>query len=392
MALDITITKNGIIQPSASEIREEYEQMFTSIWGSKINLDPSSKQGQLITSLTTMKIESNAKFARALQSFNPKTAENDEESGLYWQDAIGNIYGMQRQQATHTSVLCNISGRAGTIIPNTAQAISDDGDIFQIAQSVTIPLSGQVSVYFYAVKSGAIEVVSNSIDTIYTPVVGWDSINNSSGGVTGKDIESREDFETRRENLLARYSTNQVDSIRAELLTVDGVVRCLVKENDDDNSATVQGVALPAHSVYCIVDGGSSNDVGSAIRLRKSGGCSTSGSVEYNDDYGTIYYDVPTSVPVEVVVNATQTDSTPEDIEDTIKDILVENMSTSGSNLLGIGETLSVGRFFKALSSLDIYLTSITVCKVGGVAGSEVSFKLNEVASLSASNITVNIV
>lgn len=391
MAFDLIFSNNGIEQPSASAIREELEQMFISIWGNQINLDASSKQGQLITSLTTIILEKNASIAKAVQSFNPKTAENDSESGMYWQDAIGNIYGMERIGATYTTVLCNLSGRVGTVIPSSAQAISTNGDIFKITQSVTIPSSGQISVYFTAVESGAIPADAGSVDTIYTPVVGWDTVNNTSPGVIGSGIESREDFENRRVALLGRYSTNQVESIRAELLSVEGVIRCSVRENDTDNAVTVQGVSLPAHSVYCVVEGGELNAVGSAIRLKKSGGCSTSGSQTYNDSYGSIYYDIPSYTPVRVVVNATETDTTPADIVDTIKSLLVSDMSNDSTNLIGIGETLYAGRFYKVLSGLDVNLTSITVGLVGGAQSGSVSFNLNQVASLSAENITVNL-
>lgn len=391
MAFDLIFSNNGIEQPSASSIREELEQMFISIWGNQINLDASSKQGQLITSLTTIILEKNASIAKAVQSFNPKTAENDSESGMYWQDAIGNIYGMERIGATYTTVLCNVSGRVGTVIPETAQAISTNGDIFKITQSVTIPSSGQISVYFTAVESGAIPADAGSVDTIYTPVVGWDTVNNTSSGIIGSGIETREDFENRRVALLGKYSTNQVESIKAELLSVSGVVRCIVKENDTDNAVTLQNISLPAHSVYCVVEGGSLNDIGSAIRLRKSGGCSTSGSQSYSDSYGTIYYEIPSYTPVSVVINATETDTTPADIVDTIKSLLVSDMSNDSTNLIGIGETLYAGRFYKVLSGLDVNLTNITVGLVGGSQSGQVSFNLNQVASLSAENITVNL-
>lgn len=391
MAFDLIFSNNGIEQPSASSIREELEQMFISIWGNQINLDASSKQGQLITSLTTIILEKNASIAKAVQSFNPKTAENDAESGMYWQDAIGNIYGMERIGATYTTVLCNVSGRVGTVIPETAQAISTNGDIFKITQSVTIPSSGQISVYFTAVESGAIPADAGSVDTIYTPVVGWDTVNNTSSGIIGSGIETREDFENRRVALLGKYSTNQVESIKAELLSVSGVVRCIVKENDTDNAVTLQNISLPAHSVYCVVEGGSLNDIGAAIRLRKSGGCSTSGSQSYSDSYGTIYYEIPSYTPVSVVINATETDTTPADIADTIKSLLVSDMSNDSTNLIGIGETLYAGRFYKVLSGLDVNLTSITVGLVGGAQSGSVNFNLNQVASLSAENITVNL-
>ena len=66
-------------------------------------------------------------------------------------------------------------------------------------------------------------------------------------------------------------------------------------------------------------------------------------------------------------------------------------MSNDSTNLIGIGETLYAGRFYKVLSGLDVNLTSITVGLVGGAQSGSVSFNLNQVASLSAENITVNL-
>ena len=392
MAFDLSFTNNGIIQPSASSIRSGLEQMFVSIWGNKINLDPSSKQGQLITSLTTIILEKNSKIAKALQSFDPKTAENDAESGLYWQDAIGDIYGMERKQATHTSVLCNITGRKYTVIPADAKVISDNGDIFQISQSVTIPLSGGISVYFNAVEGGAIPADAGSINTIYTPVVGWDTVSNTSSGVIGVDFESREAFEMRRIALLAKNSTNQVDSIRSELEQVEDVLRYRVEENDTDDVSRIQDVNVDPHCVYCIVENGDINEIGAAIRRKKSGGCSTMGNQEYNDEYGTIYFDRPTLVPIEVEVTAVEMENTPSNIVDQIKDILVENMSAGHTDSIKIGENVYVGRFYKALSGLDVSLQDIELSINGGAQALHLDMKLNMVATLDASDITVNIV
>lgn len=390
MAFDLDFTNAGIVIPSASEIKEELEAMFVQVFGSNISLDASTPQGQLITSLTTIIAEKNANVARVYNSFNPVTAKNDAESGLMWQDAIGNIYNMKRIPATNSTVVCNISGAGGTVIPNTAEAISVNGDIFRIKEAVTIPEAGQISVVFVAKESGAIAVGVNSVNRIYTPVVGWDTVNNPSGGTIGQPAENREHFENRRIEQLGRYSSSMIESVLSYVEAVDGVSDVIVRENDTDNNKTIQGFVLSPHSCYVCVKGGNNAKIGEAIRNSKSGGCATNGSTQYVDNYGTILFDRPTEVAMTVQVTAVKTENTPDDIEDLIKSDLVNNilgLDSLGSPLR-IAETCYVGRLFNALAGLEINLINIQI-KTTGDYGNKAEFNLNQLGTLSADNIEV---
>lgn len=390
MAFDLEFTNAGIVIPSASEIKEELEAMFVQVFGSNISLDASTPQGQLITSLTTIIMEKNANVARVYNSFNPVTAKNDDESGLMWQDAIGNIYNMTRIPATKSTVVCNISGAGGTVIPNTAEAISVNGDIFRIKEAVTIPEAGQISVVFVAKESGAIAVGANSVNRIYTPVVGWDTVNNPSSGTIGQPAENREHFENRRIDQLGRYSSSMIESVLSYVEAVDGVSDVIVRENDTDNNKTVQGFVLSPHSCYVCVKGGNNAKIGEAIRNSKSGGCATNGSTQYVDNYGTILFDRPTEVAMTVQVTAVKTENTPDNIEDLIKSDLVNNilgLDSLGSPLR-IAETCYVGRLFNALASLEVNLTNIQI-KTTGDYGNKAEFNLNQLGTLSADNIEV---
>lgn len=390
MAFDLDFTNAGIVIPSASEIKEELEAMFVQVFGSNISLDASTPQGQLITSLTTIIAEKNANVARVYNSFNPVTAKNDAESGLMWQDAIGNIYNMTRIPATNSTVVCNISGAGGTVIPNTAEAISVNGDIFRIKEAVTIPEAGQISVVFVAKESGAIAVGANSVNRIYTPVVGWDTVNNPSGGIIGQPAENREHFENRRIEQLGRYSSSMIESVLSYVEAVDGVSDVIVRENDTDNNKTIQSFVLSPHSCYVCVKGGNNAKIGEAIRNSKSGGCATNGSTQYVDNYGTILFDRPTEVAMTVQVTAVKTENTPDNIEDLIKSDLVNNilgLDSLGSPLR-IAETCYVGRLFNALAGLEINLINIQI-KTTGDYGNKAEFNLNQLGTLSSDNIEV---
>lgn len=390
MAFDLVFTNTGIVIPSASEVQEELEAMFVQVFGSGISLDASTPQGQLITSLTTIIMEKNANVAKVYNSFNPVTAKNDAESGLMWQDAIGNIYNMTRTPATNSTVTCNIVGVPNTIIPNTAEAISTNNDIFRIKQAVTIPAGGQISVEFVAKESGAIAVGANSVNRIYTPIVGWDTVNNPSGGTVGKPAENREQFENRRIEQLGRFSSSMIESVLSYVEAVDGVSDVIVRENDTDNNKTIQGFVLSPHSCYVCVKGGNNAKIGEAIRNSKSGGCATNGSTQYVDEYGTILFDRPTEVAMTVQVIGFKTENTPDNIEDLIKTDLVNNILglDSAGVPLGIAETCYVGRLYNALASLKVNLTNIQI-KTTGNYGNKVEFNLNQLGTLSADNIEV---
>ena len=393
MAFELTFTDNGIIQPTASEVRNELADMFTSVFGTDLVTEPTSPQGQLITSLTTIILEKNAKMMEVINAFNPANAKNDKVSGLNWQDAIGNIYLLTRKPATSTSVNCIIGGRSGTVIPATAKAISTNNDIFQISQSVTIPDSGTVTVQFLSVAKGQIPASVNTINRIYTPVVGWDTVNNPSVGILGNDIESRESFEARRKNQLSRYSSSLLDSIKANIAGIDNVTRFKITENDTDQTVSIQSVNLKPHSIYLVVEGGIDNEIGRAIRVSKSAGCSTNGSRSYSDEYGTLYFDRPQEVPMYVTVNGYYTSTTPDTIKEDIKKVLIDNVlgNDERDDALDIAESCFVGRFFNALSGLDVSLSSITVGKSSDSQSGSVSFNLNQVGTLSSANIVVNL-
>lgn len=382
MAYDLTFTNKGVEIPSADSVKAELQQMFVDAFGSEINLDDSTPQGQLIVSLATIIMDKNNNLMQIINAFNPNTVKNDEVSGLAWQDALGMIYGLTRKEASKSSVNCVVSGVAGTVIPSNAQAISVNNDLFKISQETVIGDNGQANVVFYSVESGEIPVEANSINRIYTSVVGWDTINNPSSGILGGKAETRAEFERRRVEQLGRYSSSMLESVLASVEAVENVVDVVVAENDTDNNKQVQGVNLAPHSIYVCADGGNNQDIAKAIRNSKSGGCGTNGTTEVIDGYGVIKFDKVTADAVTVDVTVSKTSRTPADFEDKIKDALIASVDS-----LKIGESLYSGRLYYALGGIDINIVSLTVNDT-----SKVDFYLNQKASLDASSINIEVV
>ena len=390
MSFDLTFTESGVVAPSAAEIKTDFQDLFKQIFGVEVSLDDSSMIGQLITALTKIVYDKNNQLLFIINQFNP------ENSSGMWQDALAKLYFLDRKAATASTVICECIGAQGTVLEgkssaNPAKAKNSNGDIFVCVDGGTIPASGTISLAFESEKTGEISVPANSVNSIYTQVVGWDSVNNPSSGVVGTEVENQFNFEERRKKSLALNSVGNLESVYAAVFDVEGVTDCLVEENDEDSPITVGGVTIKAHSIYVCVNGGDSDDIAKAIKLKKSGGCATTGNIEVYIDNAIIPIRFDRATDVDVYVNVSVVDSITPSVEAQIKQIILDNFN--GTDETGkratIGETIYASRFYAPLTNAGINLSNILVGLSSPASSLSVSFNYNEMPVLSAENITV---
>ncbi len=134
MTANLTITDTGIVSPTTDEIKTDIQGIFINAFGSDLSLDDSTPQGVLIDGLAQMKQASNSVLLYLANQFNPEYA-----SGIF-QDALANLYFIQRKSATHSIVTCRCIGVNGTVLNGLpddnfpdrvpAMAQSTNGDIF----------------------------------------------------------------------------------------------------------------------------------------------------------------------------------------------------------------------------------------------------------------------
>ncbi len=154
------------------------------------------------------------------------------------------------------------------------------------------PAGGTFSVVFEAEVAGSTQVIIGQLDEIAEPVSGWTAVDNIAAGATGDQREEDDELRIKRENELAAAGSTNTDAIRAGLLTLSGVIDARVTEN-------VTGVVvggLKRHSVYCILRGGTSSEIGQNIYDNKGAGIDTNGilsnSIEDSQgEFHTIYHD-----------------------------------------------------------------------------------------------------
>jgi len=115
---------------------------------------------------------------------------------------------------------------------------------------------------------GVRAVDAYTLDTIATPITGWDSITQSVSGANGTDTETDTALRLRRLRQM-RSGTATEDAIRNALLRVDGVSFADVTSNRE-NDTDAEG--RPAHWLECVVEGGNDTAVASAIWTTAPGG------------------------------------------------------------------------------------------------------------------------
>lgn len=388
----LQFTDAGVIAPKTSEIRTDVQQMFVQAFGEDLNLDSSTPQGYLIDTITNIIANQNAAMLYLVNQFNPSFA-----SGIY-QDAIGNLYYLQRKGATPTIIQCICTGLPGTVIPGldnpsgAAQAQNGDGNIFVCTSSGTIPPSGSISLQFQSADVGPIPAPANSVNRIYKQIQGWDTVNNPAAGVLGTIAETRDEYEQRRKNSLALYATGSKEAVYSKVYNVENVSDVIVVENDSSEPATIQGVPLVRNSIYVIASGGENEDIAMAIRNGKSAGCATNGkvSVMLPGTYIPILFDRPINENVFIKVEVARNDNLPENYEELIKNAVVNNfVGKSGAQAITIGQTIYASRFYCPITALGIDVLSIQISKDNATWGELLSFNLNELPTTDAQNITV---
>jgi len=279
------LDQDGLTLKTSQEIKEELEAGYRNIYGSSINITPDAPDGQKIAMLLQMALDNRDMLQQIYSSFNPNNAVG---TVLDQRVAINNI---QRISGDFTLVPVDITvDRALELKGLDAQANDPDatdaftiqdngGNKFLLVDTHTF-VAGQFnkSLIFRSQKVGALEVTVNTIQTQVTIVLGVTNVNNSSGVLTqGEEQESDPELRLRRERSVAKPSSSYVDSIRAEIFSKENVIDCLVFENVAD---VPDADGIPAHSIWAIVEGGSSDDIAQAIYDKKSDGSGMKGSIE----------------------------------------------------------------------------------------------------------------
>lgn len=215
----------GFVAPTEQQILAGVLADFNAAFGGNLNPALNTPQGQLASSLTSVIGLNNDLLLALFNGVDPAFAFGQ------LQDAIARIYFLTRNAAQSTSVTATCVGLPGTIIPQFALAVAEDGNTYYATSGGTIPLAGSVSLAFACSLTGPVACPANTLNAIYQAISGWDSINNPTDGAVGNDVETRAAFEFRRQQSVALNSVGMLASIRGAVLAVPNVLDVYTTEN-----------------------------------------------------------------------------------------------------------------------------------------------------------------
>lgn len=377
------LTDTGIIVADTSSTLAEVQDEFKAIFGNDIDLNPAGVIGLLI-SQEVLTRDSVARYSALLANqINPNFA------GGIFLDAIAKLTGLSRQQATYSTITAVLTGTPGTVISAGTRAQTTNNDVFALTTTVTIGTDGTVSATFQAEVLGAIPVLANTLTKILDTTLGLDSINNPTAGTLGLTTQTDLEFRTLRNNTLSIYGQGTIDAISSALYNVLNVQSLQGRENTADTTTIIDTISMKPHSIYFCVNGGLDSDVANAIYQNRSAGSDFNGStiVPITSKSGqiiNILFDRPTVISLLAKITVRISGSaTSAQISQAIED---------HAKTFKVGVNVSAFELVSAAAQISgVYVVSseIAPADTGIYQTSEITININEIASLTASGITV---
>ena len=347
---EIQFTTTGLILPAEQEILDGVLEDFNEAFGGQLSFDLSTPQGQLATSITAIIANKNSQIAYLVNQFDPRHAMG------FFQDALGEIYFIERKPGTPTVVNVVVNGLSGTIIPAGTQCQDTNGNVYQFLQQVTIGPSETANGQVENTVVGPIPCLSGTLNVISQSIIGWDTVNNLSDGILGTNIESRRDFERRRYNSVAVNSAGILGSILGSVFTIINVLDVKVLNNYSNAPIVINGVNLIANSVYVSVYSENWTHslrelVAEAIFNKISVGCATNGAttiqVPYLDQFEPISFQETTPLDVYYKIEISSNPLLPSDIANQIQTAMADAFDE------GIGAFIAANQFYSVILSVS---------------------------------------
>jgi uncharacterized phage protein gp47/JayE len=394
----VQFTDAGLVLPTESAILAGVQADINAAFGGGVNPALETPQGQLASSTTAIIGDKNNLFALYVNEVDPDFAAGR------MQDAIAQIYFLDRNPATPTAVVATCVGLPGVQIPVGAQAKATDGNLYVCTQAGTIPVSGSIDLNFACVADGPIACPAGSLNQIYQSIPGWDTINNAADGTVGSNVESRADFEFRRKQSVALNAVNSLQSIYANVLSVTDVLDAYVTENTTGAPITVGGMTLVGHSIYVAAVGGAAADIALAIWNKKSLGASYNGNTSFTvtDTVGydfpypsyVVTWETPIALPIMFAVQIANNPSLPSNIIALVQAAIIASFNgTDGGTRARIGSTIFASRYYGNIVALGPTVSILSLL-LGPTTPTLASYTvpINNAPTIDASDITVTLV
>jgi hypothetical protein len=388
-----TFDDTGITLDSLSEVRTGLIAKFKAKFGDNIKTDDKSVFGQLIGIFAEVISDQNDLIQKAVNAFNPLVA-----SGAAL-DNLVSMNGIRRKSSEYSTVVlkCTANTRGCTIPAGSIVSNPETGDKFITDIELVLTSSADGTVSATAQVAGDIAGGIGSITKIETPVLGWQECTNEAIVTVGKDRETNIELRLRRRMASGKTGLCSVSSLYTALFNLDNVTNVAVYDKEDP----IYG--LPANYVWCVIRGGSDNEIAETLFNNIAGGILTFGSssVVYSDsvtgkDY-TMLFSRASELQLRLKIDITTTKAFPSNGYDLIKQNLIDFIEgryimPDGTTAEGItiGDSILFSRLFTPIMAVPgHYINHIALSfDADPELQSNLSTGKNEIATLAAEDIT----
>jgi uncharacterized phage protein gp47/JayE len=210
------VTADGISAPAFADILTGLQSDFRAIYGSDIYIDPDSQDGQMIALYALAQSDTNDATIAAYNSFKPSSAVG---AGL---SSTVKVNGIRRLVASNSTAPGTVVGQVGAVISN-GTVKDENGNIWNLPASVTIPPAGQIDVTVTAQSLGAIAAASGTINKINSPQYGWQSFTSTADATPGAPIEIDATLRRRQAVSTSLSATTPLATLQGALSNLAGV-------------------------------------------------------------------------------------------------------------------------------------------------------------------------
>lgn len=415
------ITPQGIIGKSLNEYLVDIEGKLLAI-DSNWNIDPDSPDGQKNGIDAEAMANMDEGIVAAYRSKDPASAVGEALND------IGAISGVPRQLATYSVAPVTLTGTPTSIIPATVSVVRSraDNTAWTLNAAVVIGVGGTGTGFVTCTTAGRVVAGAGELTIIGTPTAGWSSVTNPTAATQGQPEESDAEYRIRRSESVSKPGSNMVDNMEANVKAVKTVTTARVLENYLD---TPDENGIPGHCLAIIVNGGSDDEVGEAIRQKKNQGCGmfprwNEQTETWVDPQGSngilVYVESPVTGLVNPItfqraiaksiyasVKIQRKGILPGNINELVIQAIIADATKSlfeGNSLIGfnqggydIGEVVPVGRLYTPVNKVlglygDSYVTEITIgTSAGSLSAATIQPAYNELATFDEDNIVVTV-
>jgi uncharacterized phage protein gp47/JayE len=381
-------TAQGVSVRTFDEIFESLSDQLKAIYGSDINLDQDTPDGQLIGIFAKAILDLETFGLQLYSEFDPDFARGQLLNKLI------KLVGINRRAATRSQVDVDIvTDRALTLAAGFTVADGNEQNWITLASQSLV--NGSNTITLFAEDFGEIEAEANTITEPVTIVLGVASVTNPLAATPGIDEESDEDLRIRRNNSLENAAYSTVGGLVAKLGEITNVTDAVVYENDTN---VVDSDGIPAHGIWALVEGGDIQDIAEILAKNKTAGTAMKGTINeiYEEtivrpDSSTFVilhnmkFDRPTDVPVYVTLTVTRKVTTsPADL-----DLIKANLAALSFN---IGEDLQANTLYSTVYSAgtNFIATDLQISDDDVVFTDElIQTAINEKFSIDEANIDI---